>query len=169
MTQYALIIDVERCVGCHACEIACKQENQIPPGSPSWIQVLQVGPNQVGDKLITYYVPTVCRHCGKPPCIKACPVEAITKREDGVVQVNADLCIGCKVCIEACPFKAPQYNPEKNLVEICTLCVHRVEKGLKPSCATHCPAEAIYFGDPTEVVKLLRKEHAAYHFRSIEK
>jgi len=166
LTQYALRIDGERCVGCHACEIACKQENQIPPGNPSWIQVFQVGPDQVGDKLITNYVPTVCRHCRKPQCMEACPVEAITKREDGIVQINADLCIGCKACIEACPFKAPQYNAEKNLVGICTLCVHRVEKGLKPSCAMHCQARAIYFGDPVELDKLLGKEHTANRFKS---
>jgi len=120
----------------------------------------------VGDKLVMHYVPTVCKHCGNPPCIDACPENAITKREDGIVLVNTDLCIGCKACIEACPFKAPQYNPEKNVVEMCTLCVHRVEKGLKPNCATHCPAEAIFFGDPTKLGKLLREEYAVYHIKS---
>lgn len=165
MTQYTLIIDVERCVGCYACEVACKQENHISQANLSWIKVVQVGPKQEGDKLVMHFVPTVCKHCGNPPCIEACPEDAITKREDGIVLINEDLCIGCKACIEACPFKAPLFNPEKNVVEKCTLCVHRVEKSLKPNCATHCPAEAIIFGDPTKLAKQLREEYAVHHIK----
>ncbi|MFX1509467.1 MAG: 4Fe-4S dicluster domain-containing protein [Promethearchaeota archaeon] len=165
MTQYALIIDIERCVGCYACEVACKQENNIPPGSPSWIQVVQVGPRLVGDELTLHFVPTVCKHCANPPCIEACPEDAISKRDDGIVLIDTELCIGCKACIEACPFKAPQFNEEQNVVEKCTLCVHRVEKGLQPNCAAHCPVEAIYFGDPTEIAQQLRKEYAVYHVK----
>ena len=165
MTQYTLIIDVERCVGCYACEVACKQENNISIGNPSWIKVVQVGPKLEGDKLVMHFVPTVCKHCGNPPCIEACPEDAISKREDGIVLIDAELCIGCKACIEACPFKVPQFNPETNLVEKCTLCVHRIEKGLKPNCVTHCPAEAIFFGEPAKLAKQLREEYVIHHIK----
>ena len=158
--QYSLLIDLERCCGCYACEVACKQENDIAAGV-RWIRVVKKGPVRVGGKLSMSFVPIRCMHCGKPVCIDACPVGAITKRPDGIVLIDAELCNGCKQCIEVCPFGAPQFNPEKNVVEMCTLCVHRVDKGLLPNCVQHCPSRAMYFGDINEIIDLRREKPAA--------
>jgi len=146
MTQYALIFDLKRCIGCYACEVACKQEHNLPVG-PRWIRVVKKGPIVVNGQLRMDFVPVTCKHCAIPPCIEACPVNAITKREDGIVTIDPKLCNGCMECIQVCPFGAPQLNPEKKVVEICTLCVERIDKGLKPACVQSCYAKAISFGD----------------------
>jgi Fe-S-cluster-containing dehydrogenase component len=161
MARYGILIDYRLCFACYACEVACKQENNLPVG-PRWIRVITVGPRKVNGKLVMDFVPMTCMHCGKPSCIDACPVKAITKREDGIVLIDAGLCNGCGACIEACPFTAPQFNPKTNRVEKCTLCVHRVEKGLKPSCVQHCPAGAIYFGDVNQITEEARKKRAVF-------
>ena len=160
MVQYTLLIDHELCFGCYACEVACKEENNLPVG-PRWIQVITVGPRKVGQRLVQDFVPRTCVHCVKAPCIDVCPVEAITKREDGIVLIDPDLCNGCLACIEACPYAAPQFNPEKKVVEKCNLCLPRLEQGLKPSCVQHCPAGAIYFGDINQAAQELRKRRVA--------
>ncbi|WP_309493183.1 4Fe-4S dicluster domain-containing protein [Candidatus Hecatella orcuttiae] len=155
MVKYALMFHPDRCVGCPTCVVACKQENEIPVG-PSWLRITK-RVYKVDGKLKMSFNLLRCMHCGRPPCIEACPVNAITKRSDGIVLINKELCTGCKACIEACPFKAPQYNPEKDVVEMCTLCVHRIEKGLLPSCVQHCPAGALYFGDVNAVTAALQE------------
>jgi len=159
MSQYALIIDYALCFDCKACEVACKQENNLPVG-PKWIQVVTVGPRKVGDKLLVDYIPTTCHHCAKPPCIDACPTDAITKRQDGIVVIDPELCNGCMACITACHFAAPQFNPEKEVVEICNMCLHRIEKGLVPACVQACPSKAIYFGEVNDIIQLIREQRA---------
>ena len=159
MVKYSLLAQRDLCLGCQACEIACKQEHDIPVG-PRWMHVITIGPDEVGGKLRLSFNQMRCMHCGEPPCIEACPVDAITKRIDGIVLINQELCIGCKACIEACPFGAPQYNPEKNVVEQCNLCVHRVDKGLKPACVLTCPTGALLFGDTSEVTEEVRTRKA---------
>ena len=159
MTQYTLLIDYKLCFDCKACEVACKQENNLPVG-PKWIHVVTVGPKKVGDKLVVDFLPMTCVHCAKPPCIDACPTDAITKRHDGIVVIDPALCNGCMACIPACSFAAPQFNPEKNVVEKCNLCLDRVENGLKPSCVQACPSAAIYFGEVNDVIQLMREQRA---------
>lgn len=159
MTQYALVVDYERCIGCHACEVACKQENNLPVG-PRWIRVIQLGPRKEAGKLSLGFKVTRCMHCEIPSCVAACPKKAITKRADGIVLINPELCNGCKNCIEACSFGAPQIDSEKMVVSMCNLCVQRVERGLIPSCAQNCLANAIYFGDIDKSLELLRKKRA---------
>jgi len=154
-----LMTDAKLCIGCHACEVACKQEFDLPVG-PRWIRVVQVGPRKVGGKLRMDFVPVYCRHCGKPPCADVCPVKAITKRSDGIVLVNKELCIGCKRCLEACPFGVMQFNAKKAAAEMCNLCVHRVDKGLAPRCIQHCPTGALFFGDPNDFGKKIEDEAA---------
>lgn len=146
MLKKSLLFDADECIGCFACEVACKQEHNIPAGE-NWIRISKVGPTKVGGKLTMSFAAVRCRHCGKPACLAACPVKAISKRSDGVVLFHEELCTGCKACIEACLFGAPQYNSEKDVVEACNLCVDRIDKGLKPSCVHHCPTKALYFGE----------------------
>lgn len=159
MTKLGLLIDHELCFDCKACEVACKQEHNLPVG-PRFITVVTVGPRKVGDKLIVDFVPRTCLHCGKPPCAEVCPTDAIKKREDGIVIIDEELCNGCMACQSACPFSVIQFNPEKSVAEKCDMCLSRVEKGLKPACVHHCQAGAILFGDINEISQQMNKERA---------
>jgi Fe-S-cluster-containing dehydrogenase component len=159
MPKYSLMVDVDLCIGCQACEVACKQENNIPMG-PKWISVIQVGPKEVNGKLKMSFVPVFCKHCAQPVCMDVCPAEAITQRSDGIVLINSNLCTGCKACIEACPFGAPTLNADTNTVEMCTMCVHRIDKGLEPACILACPTQAIRLGDTNKLINLRRERYA---------
>ena len=160
MSKYSLLVDTDLCIGCQACEIACKQENDTPVGV-RWVQVVQVGPREVGGKLVMHFIPIRCKHCAKPSCMDACPTDAITQRADGIVVINSSLCNGCEACIEACPFGAPQLNPKTDTVEWCTMCMHRIDQGLKPACVLACPTGAIQFGDTNRLSELKREKYAA--------
>lgn len=159
MKQKNLIIDIEYCTGCHACEIACKQENNLPAGY-NWINVLQVGPRMVGNRLRMDYVPMRCKHCAKAPCIEACPEKAITKRSDGIVVIDHKLCIGCMSCAEACPFGVIALDPEKQVASMCNLCMQLTANGQDPACVHHCPSKCIYYGETNEILKNLREKAA---------
>ena len=153
MGQKNIFVDLEYCFGCRACEVACKQENDIPVGI-KWMNVVKVGPRMVGDKLRMDFVPMRCKHCAKAPCIDACPEKAITKRSDGIVLINSELCNGCMSCAEACPFGVIQLNDKTQVAEKCTLCVHLVDAGLEPACVHTCPSKCLYFGDINELVRI---------------
>ena len=161
MTRYRLFIQYDLCFGCHACEVACQQENGLPAGR-KWIRVKQVGPKRVNGNLVMDFIPMTCMHCGKPPCMDVCPVEAVTKGQDGIVRISTELCIGCMACLQACPFGAPELNPDKDVVEKCNLCSHRIEKGLSPACVQACPAGAIGFGDFHEITEKIRRQKAIF-------
>ena len=154
-----LLADIDACIGCFACEVACKQEHDLPVG-PKWIKVVQIGPTEISGRLFMDFVPMHCRHCEKPPCMAACPVDAISKRNDGIMFFDEELCIGCTECVEACPFGAPQFNPEKEVVQACNLCYERIDKGLSPSCVQNCPTDALLFGDPNALSDRLREKQA---------
>ncbi|MHB1291223.1 MAG: 4Fe-4S dicluster domain-containing protein [Sulfuricella sp.] len=163
--QYTLWIDIEHCIGCNACTIACKAENNTPIGV-DYNRVIEIeegdfrDPQKAPNVGVTF-VPMPCMHCGLPACLAACPVGAITKRkEDGIVLINKDKCIGCRYCAWACPYGAPQFNAEAKVMEKCTLCVHRVEKGLLPACVTTCPAKVRFFGELNELTPLMRERQA---------
>lgn len=157
MAELSLLINKDLCFGCQTCEIACKQENNLGVG-PRWIRVIEIGPKEIGRNLKMNYFPMRCLHCAKPVCQEACPTGAISKRGDGVVLINSELCSGCKACIQACPFGAPQWDPETNLVGKCTLCIQRIDRGLKPACVVACPTGAIHFGDINRLAELKRRE-----------
>jgi len=154
-----LLTDIDACIGCFACEVACKQEHGLPVG-PKWIKVIQIGPTEISGRLFMDFVPMHCRHCEKPPCMASCPVDAISKRNDGTVLFDEELCIGCEECVEACPFGAPQLNPQKEVVQACNLCYERTDKDLLPSCVQNCPTNALFFGDPNRFSDRMREKQA---------
>jgi Fe-S-cluster-containing dehydrogenase component len=156
MHRKAILVDIDSCYGCFACEVACKQEHNLPIDI-HYIRVHKIGPKKVDGRLRMDFHPMQCRHCARPPCIEACPENAITQRTDGIVLISEELCIGCLKCIEACPFGAIECHPETGLAGKCDLCVDRIDQGELPSCVYHCPTEALQFGDPNEITARKQK------------
>jgi len=153
MKQYALVIDHEKCWGCKTCEVACKQEFEIPDGV-KLISVEEEGPKMVKGKPFFQYRVDVCRHCDDPPCADACAEEAILKRVDGIVILDKDRCNGCKTCMDACPYEVIDFDSGQGIAWKCNLCSNRVDKGLVPACADNiCLAHCIYFGGPEEMAR----------------
>lgn len=155
--RYVMVIDLRRCVGCHACSVACKQENNVPIATfRAWVKQVEKGEYPNVRKLS---LPSLCNHCARPICVQNCPVQASYQREDGIVLVDYDRCIGCKYCIASCPYDARFVNPVRKVVEKCTFCVHRVERGQQPACVETCMTKARTFGDmndpQSEVSKLI--------------
>ncbi len=144
MTDKLLLIDVDRCVGCYACEVACRQENELPIGE-RWCRMVPLGPRKVGDRLHLDFVPTLCIHCDTPICSYFCPSGAITKRKDGVVLIDGEACAGCGQCAAGCPYGAISLDRERGVAGKCSLCVGRVDEGLVPSCVQHCIGGALQF------------------------
>ena len=143
--RYAMLIDMRRCIGCHSCSVACKVENEVPPGVfASWVKVIEKGmyPN-VG----VSFLPSLCNNCENPICLTNCPVKATWQREDGIVVVDPHRCIGCKYCMASCPYDVRFINPIKRIVQKCSFCAHRVDAGLEPACVTTCLGRARIFGD----------------------
>lgn len=142
MVEKTLCFNADECIGCFACQVACKQEYDLPPGE-NWIQITKEEPTKTGREWSMTFTARYCRHCSRPACREACPVGAISRRPDGIVIFSEAVCTGCKACIEVCPFGAPQYNAERDFVRACNLCYERIERGLEPSCVHHCPTEAL--------------------------
>lgn len=166
--RYGLVIDLDRCIGCHTCTIACKMENALDQGSG--IRVETVGgprhdtPNGCYPGLSMHYLPIPCMHCDNPPCVPSCPAGAIYRRQDGVVLIDQDKCDGCELCLEACPYEVLVRDAAKGRVWKCTLCADRVDQGLEPFCVLCCEMNAISFGDlesPTSHVSRVKGEKQA--------
>ncbi|HHI81999.1 MAG TPA: 4Fe-4S dicluster domain-containing protein [Rhizobiales bacterium] len=159
--QYAMVIDTRRCIGCHACSVACKAEFDVPLGATrSWVEYIEKGeyPN-----VSRHFLPRLCNHCSDPACVPVCPTGATYKRkQDGIVVVDADKCIGCGYCVLACPYNARFINPGTGTADKCDFCLHRVSKGIAPSCVNTCQGKARIFGDmndpESEVAKLIATE-----------
>ncbi|MEE8122467.1 MAG: 4Fe-4S dicluster domain-containing protein [Anaerolineales bacterium] len=149
--RYGLVIDLDRCTGCLTCVVACKMEHGWE--HVSGIRVETVGgprrdtPAGVHPNLSMHYLPISCMHCSQPPCIPACPTEAIGRREDGIVLIDANRCDGCQMCLDACPYDAIVYDAQNEKAWKCTLCAHRVDEGLVPFCGVCCEMDAMFFGD----------------------
>ncbi len=143
--QYGFVIDQNACIGCHACTVACKAENDVPVGDfRTSVKYTEQGtfPQVKRDFLVQR-----CNHCSDAPCVTICPVNALQKRADGIVDLDRDACIGCRACMQACPYDAIYLNEDLGAVEKCHFCAHRVERGLEPACVTVCPVDAIIPGD----------------------
>ncbi len=155
MSKYYLIQDSKLCINCKACEVACKVHKNLPAG-PKICKVVAVGPKMVGKTPRAFFAFMPCYHCEKPWCISACPTGAMQKRVDGIVFVDESLCVGCKVCMSACPWGVPQWNPEKKKIVKCDYCMDRIDKGLMPACVTVCITRCLHFGDASNIPSIKR-------------
>lgn len=151
MAQYAIVTDLNRCVGCLGCSVACKVVNDVPVGS-FWNKVLRVGPFPKTEgaefpDVYHYFLPVTCQHCENPECVKVCPTGASQKMPDGTVQVDKEKCIGCQFCAMACPYGVRYLNETERVVEKCTLCQQKIAQNELPQCVAQCGARARFFGD----------------------
>ena len=194
--RWAMVIDLDKCTGCNNCQLACQAHNDTAPGV-AWNRMIPVG--EVNGELITTPVP--CMHCAHPPCVDVCPVKATYQRADGIVMMDYDRCIGCRYCQLSCPYGARSFNweeytgentavpewgePEverrpRGVVEKCTFCFHRIDRGLAqgltpgvdaqatPACVAACPVGARIFGDlndPESKVSQILHNHQAVQLR----
>lgn len=143
--NYAWVIDQTKCIGCHACSTACKSENDVPLGvHRTWVKNVEVGQFP---HVRRHFAVLRCNHCADPPCVHICPVSAMYQRADGIVDIAHDRCIGCKACMQACPYDAIHMDPADDTAAKCHFCAHRVDRGLLPACVVVCPVEALVFGD----------------------
>ena len=195
MSNYAIITDLNRCTGCLACTVACKAINGVDVGN-FWIKTLRVGPHPIEGGSGTfpdvemYFLPVQCQHCENPECVKVCPTQASHVTEDGTVQIDKDKCIGCRMCMSACPYtgvrsfnwEEPRYpmdfalgdadapKHQKHVVEKCIFCTQRGARGEQPACVADCIGRARHFGDlddpNSEAAKVLAAagEYAHYLF-----
>ncbi len=144
-TRWAKVIDHSRCIGCHACTTACKSENEVPLAvSRTYVKYVDVGTFPQAHRAFQV---TRCNQCEDAPCVAACPTAAMHSREDGIVDFDKSICIGCKACVAACPYDAIFINPEDHSAEKCNFCTHRLELGLEPACVVVCPTQALLVGD----------------------
>lgn len=146
MTRNTIVVDLNRCIGCFSCEVACKQENEIQLGE-YWNKVIVEGPTGTFPNIEKYWLPTHCQQCEDAPCVNVCPTGASYRDENGVVLVNKEKCIGCKYCMLACPYGVRSWNKREAVVEKCTLCQHRTSAGQQPACVAGCCSEARFYGD----------------------
>jgi Fe-S-cluster-containing dehydrogenase component len=170
--RYGLVIDLERCIGCHACTVACKVECGMEAGSGVRVETVggahQDTPAGNHPELSMYYLPVVCMHCERPPCLDACPQDAIERRPDGIVIIDEERCNACQDCLAACPYDALSYDPDRGTVQKCNLCVERLEQGFEPFCALCCGPGAILWGDvadPGSKVSQLISQRKAYSLK----
>ena len=161
--NFGFLIRNDRCIGCHACSTACKSENEVPLGvNRTWVKSVETGeyPN-----VTRHFQVTRCNHCANPPCARICPVTAMYQREDGIVEFDPDVCIGCKACLQACPYDAIYIDPSTGTAAKCHYCAHRVDIGIEPACVVVCPEHAIIAGDlddySSEISKMLAENQVA--------
>jgi Fe-S-cluster-containing dehydrogenase component/formate-dependent nitrite reductase membrane component NrfD len=169
MPHYGFAIDLRKCIGCHACTIACKAEHEIPVGvNRCWVKTIEKG---AFPDTRRFFFPVLCNQCDEAPCARICPTNALFKRRDGIVDLHGDSCIGCRACMEACPYDQLFIDPDTHTAEKCNFCANRVENKLLPACVSVCPTECRIFGDlddpRSEVAQIVQRE--AFTVRKPEK
>ena len=171
MKKITFVIDVDRCIGCKGCQVACKVENSVSLGSCR-NPVKTIGPVGEYPNIQMYFLPTMCQQCENPTCVEVCPTGAsYVNHEDGSILIDQTICIGCKSCNNACPYQANTFNEELRVMDKCTMCIQRREQGEVPACVMNCCGGALHVGDvndpDSEVSRLLREtgEEHIYQLR----
>jgi len=172
---WGMLIDLTKCIGCGNCVRACQSENDVPDGYfRTWVERYHVSDYDIENPHVdspdggikgfpptkeeggkNFFVPKLCNHCADSPCVQVCPVGATFVSPDGVVLVDESYCLGCRYCVQACPYGCRYLHPEKNTVDKCTLCYHRITKGLTTACCENCPTGArqlVDFKNPKDPV-----------------
>ena len=160
MTRLGFVLESDSCIGCHACTVACKSEHDVPIGvNRTWLKYVETGSFPNTGRSFTVMR---CNHCDDAPCMKICPTSALHRTDNGVVDFDDNICIGCKACMNACPYDAIYINPDTNVANKCNFCNHRVEVGLEPACVVVCPTHAIVSGDlddpNSEISKIVARD-----------
>lgn len=163
VTRLGFLLDSDSCIGCHACTVACKSEHDVPLGvNRTWVKYIETG---AFPDVARKFSVMRCNQCDDAPCMKICPTSALYRAENGVVDFQDDNCIGCKSCMNACPYDALYINPETNTAHKCNMCNHRIEMNLEPSCQIVCPTEAIKIGDlddpNSEISRIIARDDVA--------
>jgi Fe-S-cluster-containing dehydrogenase component/formate-dependent nitrite reductase membrane component NrfD len=161
--KYGFVIDQRKCIGCHACTVACKSEHDVPLGAfRTWVKYIEKGEFPSTRR---YFAVLRCNHCDNAPCVTICPTVALFKRDDGIVDFDNSRCIGCKSCMQACPYDAIYIDPDSHTAAKCNYCAHRTEIGLQPACVVVCPEQAIIAGDLdnplSEIARLVSREQVS--------
>lgn len=147
MKRAGMVVDVRRCIGCHACSVSCKTEHSVPLGGfrtrVRYLKKERPAPQATS----TAFLPLLCMHCQDAPCMDACPTQAIKRDADGRVDIDKSRCVGNKACVSACPYGAIYIDPQTRLADKCDFCSNRTSVGLEPACVSVCPADALRFGD----------------------
>jgi Fe-S-cluster-containing dehydrogenase component len=167
---WAMTIDIEKCIGCGSCVRACKTENHVvdePFYFRTWVERYHIDERDLDHPIVdspdggidgfperypdgqgkTFFVPKLCNHCVDSPCTQVCPVGATFRTDDGVVLIDKTYCLGCRYCVQACPYGCRFINPKTNTAEKCSLCYHRITKGLTTACCEVCPTGARQLAD----------------------
>lgn len=178
--RLGMVIDLKRCVGCYGCQLSCKAEHATPPG----VFFARLAKQEIGafPNVQVVFLPLLCFHCAEAPCVEVCPTGASHYREGGVVDIDRQLCVACRACLQACPYSARYYHDAPrtyypgqgptpyervrggpdglNVVMKCNFCIDRVQAGLEPACVANCAAKARTFGDlddpASEVSRLIK-------------
>jgi tetrathionate reductase subunit B len=173
-----MLIDLDRCIGCQACAVACKAEHGVRLGGfRSWVSEREVGRYPAVKR---EFLPSLCNHCENPACLDVCPTGATFKRSDGIVDIDKTKCIGCRHCMGACPYNARYFNPGSDreaevqfpsrtggTVDKCDFCAHRVDSGVTPACVNTCPSGARIFGDLDDPESEIARLHGRREVRSL--
>jgi tetrathionate reductase subunit B len=169
--RLAMLVDLDACIGCRACAVACKSENGVRLGGfRTWVAEREAGKYPA---VTREFLPLLCNQCEKPPCLDVCPTGATFKRGDGIVGIDKEECIGCRHCMEACPYGARYFSPDSRAssddqfpartagtVDKCDFCPHRVDNGVAPACVNTCPTGARVFGDLADPDGRVARLHA---------
>jgi Fe-S-cluster-containing dehydrogenase component len=156
--QYSMIINLQRCIGCYTCYVACQIENNL--SSNSYVHIKNVegrlkGKRKINESIIRYWIPIFCMQCAEAPCLSICPTGAIVRRDNGIIDINAGKCVGCKKCLSTCPYDSFIFFSDRNVVGKCNLCFERIRVHQEPFCVVCCPTRALTLINNKENDKLL--------------